>query len=218
MDPPHIAHPTYIFLVFSMNSKWKKPISLCPQVQVRLNEGKFLANPKVRLSTRDKWECLPVNWEKFMLSGEEETTHFRCGGCNGDNHKENKKATVEIKHFLHPKHSLRLALMKGRETRKCYRCDEDLKKIFYYCSPCDFAMNIVCVDKPPVLFMDCPKWHEHTLALFPRKASLTCDLCALTHSNCPFYICPQCDFVAHHSCISLPRVIKISRHHHRLFF
>ncbi|MGC8140752.1 hypothetical protein ACP3W2_25185, partial [Salmonella enterica] len=63
---------------------------------------------------------LPVNWEKFMLSGEEETTHFRCGGCNGDNHKENKKATVEIKHFLHPKHSLRLALMKGRETRKCY--------------------------------------------------------------------------------------------------
>ena len=120
MDPPHIAHPTYIFLVFSMNSKWKKPISLCPQVQVRLNEGKFLANPKVRLSTRDKWECLPVNWEKFMLSGEEETTHFRCGGCNGDNHKENKKATVEIKHFLHPKHSLRLALMKGRETRKCY--------------------------------------------------------------------------------------------------
>ncbi|KAL9859186.1 putative chromatin regulator PHD family [Arabidopsis thaliana] len=65
-------------------------------------------------------------------------------------------------------------------------------------------MNIVCVDKPPVLFMDCPKWHEHTLALFPRKASLTCDLCALTHSNCPFYICPQCDFVAHQSCISLP--------------
>ena len=79
-------------------------------------------------------------------------------------------------------------------------------------------MNIVCVDKPPVLFMDCPKWHEHTLALFPRKASLTCDLCALTHSNCPFYICPQCDFVAHHSCISLHRVIKISRHHHRLSY
>ena len=72
-------------------------------------------------------------------------------------------------------------------------------------------MNIVCVDKPPVLFMDCPKWHVHTFALFPRKASLTCDLCALTHSNCPFYICPQCDFVAHQSCISLPRVIKISR-------
>ncbi|KAG7559208.1 DC1 [Arabidopsis thaliana x Arabidopsis arenosa] len=29
------------------------------------------------------------------------------------------------------------------------------------------------------------------------EASLTCSLCALTHSSCPLYICPPCDFVVH---------------------
>ncbi|CAH8305720.1 unnamed protein product [Eruca vesicaria subsp. sativa] len=62
------------------------------------------------------------------------------------------------------------------------------------------------------------KWHEHPLALFPRQTFLPCNLCALPHSNCPFYICPPCQFVAHQKCISLPRVIKISRHLHRISF
>ncbi|XP_006285264.2 uncharacterized protein LOC17878922 [Capsella rubella] len=101
---------------------------------------------------------------------------------------------------------------------KCYCCDKHLEDIFYYCSPCDFAMKIACVEKQPLLSVHHLKWHEHTLSLFPRHTSLTCDACALTHSTCHFYVCPPCDFVIHQSCISLPRVIRISRHPHRISF
>ncbi|CAA7053541.1 unnamed protein product [Microthlaspi erraticum] len=75
-----------------------------------------------------------------------------------------------------------------------------------------------CVEKPPLLSIDHPKWHEHTLSHFPRQASLTCDLCALTDSNSHFYLCLLCDFVVHQSCLCLPHVIRISRHPHRISF
>ncbi|CAA7048299.1 unnamed protein product [Microthlaspi erraticum] len=102
--------------------------------------------------------------------------------------------------------------------RKCYCCDEDLETVFYYCLTCDYAMNVACVEKPPLLAIDHPKWHEHPLALFPRWTSLNCNLCALVHLSCPIYMCPPCDFVLHQTCISLPRVIRISRHSHRISF
>ncbi|XP_010454360.1 PREDICTED: uncharacterized protein LOC104736127 [Camelina sativa] len=206
-------------LVASMNLKGKKLISLCPQVEVRLREGRFHVDEEVSLRSNNMWDCLPLNWEKLKLPGEVEAVlHFRCRNCNGENHTEYNKASVEIKHPLHPKHSLQLVLLKGKGTRECYCCDEDLLRIFYYCFACDYAMNIACVEKPRVLSIDYPKWHEHTLALFPRNTSLTCSVCALSHTSCPFYICPPCDFVVHQRCVSLPRLIRISRHPHRISF
>ncbi|CAA7055323.1 unnamed protein product [Microthlaspi erraticum] len=204
-------------LVISMDSKWKNLISLSPQVQVRLEGGSFHVLDEVVFRSNNIWECLPKYWEEFR-SKEKITTHFFCKGCKGEDHQEYEKAPLEIKHPLHPKHSLQLVKSEWCGTKKCYCCDEFLTKIFYYCSACDYAMNITCVEKPLVLSIDHQKWHEHDLALFPRKASLTCDLCALADSSCPFYICPPCDFVAHQSCLSLPRVIRISRHHHRISF
>lgn len=105
----------------------------------------------------------------------------------------------------------------GSGTRVCYCCDDDLNEVFYYCSACDYAMT--CVEKTLILARDIPKWHEHTLALFPTQASFPCSICALTHSACPFYVCRPCDFVVHQKFISLLRVIRISRHpHHHIFF
>ncbi|EOA39219.1 hypothetical protein CARUB_v10012197mg [Capsella rubella] len=206
-------------LVASMSLEWKNLTYVCPQVEVCLKEGKFHVDEEVSWRIPNKWDCLPLNWEKFMLQGEEAAAmHFRCLSCNGENHKEYNKAAGEIKHPLHPKHSLKLVLLKGYTTRECYCCDEDLLKLFYYCLACDYAMNIACVEKPRVLSVDYPKWHEHTLALFPRNTSVICSVCALSHTSCPFYICPPCDFVVHQSCISLPRVIRISRHPHRISF
>jgi len=189
-------------LVNSMNSKWEKLISLCPQVQVRLEE-KFEVQDDVRwIINNNKWSCLPMNWKIISFTGED-ATHFLCRSCKGQNHKEHNNAPVEIKHPLHPKHSLQLVLLTtyGR-TRQCYCCDENLQELFYNCTVCDFAMKVACVEKPLVLSIDLPKWHEHTLVLFSRTTSLTCDVCALTHSSCPFYICPPCGFVVHQKCIN----------------
>ncbi|CAA7055325.1 unnamed protein product [Microthlaspi erraticum] len=204
-------------LVIPMDPKWKNLTSFCPQVEVNLEEGKFHVTKEVMKRSESKWMCLPIRWEKFGLKGED-TSHFFCKGCNGKDHHEYEKAPVEIKHPLHPKHSLQLVKSIYTGAKKCYCCDESLRVIFYYCSACDYAMNITCVEKPRVLSIDHRKWHEHDLALFPRKAPLTCDLCGLADSSCPFYICGPCDFVVHQRCISLPRVIRISRHLHRISF
>ncbi|KAG7626638.1 DC1 [Arabidopsis thaliana x Arabidopsis arenosa] len=230
-------------LVMSMNSTSKTFISLCPQVQVILKEGKFhvieqglwsrnqkwddLLSDDDSTEAREvswrknKWDCLPFNWEKFILP-KEEGTHFLCRGCYGENHEDNSKAPVEIKHPLHPKHSLQLALFNDDKTRQCYCCHEllrdDTASMFYFCSPCDFGLKFTCAKKSPVLSIDQPKWHKHTLALFPSLDPQTCSLCALKHSNLLFYICPPCYFIAHQSCFSLPHVIRISRHLHFIFF
>ncbi|XP_018488203.2 uncharacterized protein LOC108858834 [Raphanus sativus] len=205
-----------VFLV--VYSQFKKLISLRPQVQVDLIQGKFHVDEEPLPHGYGKWNCLPTNWEQFRLA-REDATHFLCRGCNGKNHERYDEAPVEIKHLLHPKHFLQLALLSYfSPTRKCYCCDEDLIKVFYYCSACDFAINIACAEKPPVLSINHPRWHEHTLALFPRRASLVCNVCALPDSTSPIYMCPPCDFVVHLRCLSLPRVIRISRHVHRIGF
>ncbi|CAA7024513.1 unnamed protein product [Microthlaspi erraticum] len=153
----------------------------------------------------------------FSLKGAH-ATYFYCESCDGEYHTEYEKAPIEIKHPLHQKHSLQLAWKTGNKTRECYCCDEDLIEVFYYCSACDFAMNIDCVANPPELYIPPLKWHEHKLALFPRRASLTCKVCALADLSSPIYMCPPCDFVVHLRCIKLPRVIRISRHPHRISF
>ncbi|XP_023641923.1 uncharacterized protein LOC17892023 [Capsella rubella] len=210
-------------LAISMDSEWRYLILVCPQEQVRVVEGKFhVTKEKYFRWSTTKWACLPLNWEKISLAGRYRDTHFLCQGCNGQNHKEYEKAPVEISHLLHPKHPLQLVLYPESEdtdnTMQCYCCDEDLHRIFYCCLACGYAMNTDCAEKTPSLSIDYPKWHEHPLALFPRQTSLTCSLCALTHSSCPFYMCPPCDFVVHQSCLQLPRVIRISRHPHRIAF
>ncbi|KFK24770.1 hypothetical protein AALP_AA8G022500 [Arabis alpina] len=207
-------------LVVSMNSKWNKLISLCPKVEGRFDvQGKFCVMEKFKRTKKEKWRCLPENWEIFSLTAENDT-HFHCEGCKGENHEEYEKAPNEIiKYPLHPKHPLQLVLLgKYCKTKKCYCCEENLHRFFYYCWVCHFAINIACLEKPPALSIDHPEWHKHPLVHFPRHASLNCDMCALVDSSSPLYICLTCDFVVHQRCMSLPHVIRISRHPHRISF
>ncbi|CAH8305730.1 unnamed protein product [Eruca vesicaria subsp. sativa] len=197
-------------------------ISLFPQFEVILVRGNFCVTKKQPWKKEEDGNCNLKDQKVLRLTrGEEEITQFFfCRNCRGRKHANSNKAPVEVKHPLHPRHSLQLVYWRSSRDkyRQCYCCIEGLKRIFYYCSACDVAINITCVETEPVFFVHHPQWHAHSLALFPRLTSLCCNLCALPHSDCPFYICPPCDFVAHQSCLNLPRVIRISRHHHRLSF
>lgn len=198
-------------------------ISVSPQFEVRHVDGKLRVRKKVqpRLRSKEKWNCKPGNWTMLRLTRGTEITHFHCPVCNGKDHEEeHHKAPLEIKHPLHPRHPIQLFMWESEEfpNRQCYCCDEHLLRFFYYCWACDCAINIACVEKSPILSIDHPKWHEHTLAMYPLPTFLVCNLCSLSHFLCPFYICPPCDFVAHRSCLTLPLVIRISRHLHRLSF
>ncbi|EFH62753.1 hypothetical protein ARALYDRAFT_338169 [Arabidopsis lyrata subsp. lyrata] len=183
-----------VSLVVSMDPKWKKLISLCPQVAVRLEKGKLLVDEEFLWETNDKWCCFPLFWLKFMSTGED-STHFFCRGCNGKNHNENNKAQVEIKHPLHPRHSLRLALLrKSHETRQCYCCDESLQELFYYCSACDYAMNIACVEKPPDLYVKPgSSWISFSfngakINVRPNNHHMTRPFCSHCKKRCPHKI------------------------------
>ncbi|KAL1191899.1 hypothetical protein V5N11_007589 [Cardamine amara subsp. amara] len=96
-EPELVSLVYQIFsLVTSMESKSGKFISLCPQSQVTLENGRFYVNEEEVPRTHfGKWECLPLNWKNFSIRGEE-ATRFYCKGCKGKNHEEYEKAPIEI--------------------------------------------------------------------------------------------------------------------------
>ncbi|XP_019096417.1 PREDICTED: uncharacterized protein LOC109130818, partial [Camelina sativa] len=122
------------------------------------------------------------------------------------------------KHPYHPKHYLRFVYYPdwSGNDKLCF-CSNFSASV-YSCSLCDFTICQPCYRNPPLLAIDYPKKHNHTLFYFPRKGSLTCDVCALSDHRSLMYSCTQCDFLTHIDCIYLPHVIKISRHEHRLSF
>lgn len=147
------------------------------------------------------------------------TTYYFCNcvGWESTYHKECVEApTGIIVPGYHPKHPLQLSRGTRSDRRMVSHCCGNLNKgYFYYCSICDFSIHPVCATTI-LLSIDHPKWHEHTLMYFHRKASLTCNICGFNDEWYFIYICLQCDFIVHKMCIYLPRVIMVSRHDHRL--
>ncbi|ESQ28674.1 hypothetical protein EUTSA_v10019835mg [Eutrema salsugineum] len=89
---------------------------------------------------------------------------------------------------------------------------------FYYCRVCDFTFHKECATTLlSNLTINHSKIHKHTLNFIQRKNSFVCDTCGkFDKDQMNMYTCVQCDFFVHKSCILLPRVIKITRHPHRL--
>lgn len=91
---------------------------------------------------------------------------------------------------------------------------------YYACSICAFTLHLSCSKFSPSLTINHPKAHEHTLTLLPRKNPSPCDACGLSlcRQSDPVYACLRCNYMVHRRCIYLPRVIKITRHPHRLAY
>lgn len=90
---------------------------------------------------------------------------------------------------------------------------------FYLCSICSFCLDTSCARSNPPLTIENPKCHHHSLVFFPRPLSVPCDACGLVDRSEPSYSCFQCNYIVHHICVDLPRVIKITRHpQHRLSY
>ncbi|CAA0394728.1 unnamed protein product [Arabidopsis thaliana] len=94
-------------------------------------------------------------------------------------------------------------------------CTRKIEGLFYHCSSCNFSLDMRCVINPPPQFVMDLKVHDHELTLLPRLDSFTCNACGLKGDRSP-YICVQCGFIIHQDCLSLPRLIKINRHAHRV--
>lgn len=101
---------------------------------------------------------------------------------------------------------------------KCTWCGEKIQgNWFYRCSICNFCLDLSCFQNSLLLNVANPKSHHHSLVFYPRPLLTPCDACGLVNILEPSYACFQCNYMVHRSCIDLPRVIKITRHQHRLF-
>ncbi|CAA7050965.1 unnamed protein product [Microthlaspi erraticum] len=110
------------------------------------------------------------------------------------------------------------APLSAENYKRCNCCPNVLKGDYYQCSICKFNLSLTCAIHLPPFNITNPKSHEHTLTLFPKKIPVPCDACGLSlqDRNDHVYNCLPCNYMIHGKCIYLPRVIKITRHHHRL--
>ncbi|XP_018455979.1 uncharacterized protein LOC108827125 isoform X2 [Raphanus sativus] len=125
---------------------------------------------------------------------------------------------AEVNHSYHSLHPLKLLTgqLPDYSDGKCRLCGRKVdKELFYHCSSCNFTLDMRCVLNPPPQSLLDLKAHDHQLTLLPRLDSFTCNACGLKGDRSP-YACFQCGFMIHQDCLSLPRVININRHDHRV--
>ncbi|XP_023636923.1 uncharacterized protein LOC17882917 [Capsella rubella] len=124
----------------------------------------------------------------------------------------------EVNHSYHTLHPLKLHIGQPPDYSdgKCRLCARKIDdRIFYHCSACNFSLDMRCVLNTPQQSVMDLKVHAHQLTLLPRLDSFTCNACGLKGDRSP-YVCFQCGFMIHQECLSLPRVININRHDHRV--
>ncbi|XP_023634250.1 uncharacterized protein LOC17880358 [Capsella rubella] len=128
-------------------------------------------------------------------------------------HKECAKSDLEICYVYHPQHSLHLKILAENEDvhGECKLCRGNLAKMYYYCSICDFAIDLICARKEVVVTIEGPKTHEHHVSLVPMIVTFTCHLCGRLDDRFP-YACNLCGLNFHKDCAESTPEINYSCH------
>lgn len=143
---------------------------------------------------------------------------YACNLCDLSFHKDCAESTPELSYSCHPKHPLKcLTRVPNYTDGKCCLCANKLHNVFYHCSICNFSVDVNCAKNPPPFTLVHPKAHEHPLILMPQR-SFVCTACGLMDDDSNPYVCPECNFMIHRNCIDIPRIIKIYRHEHRIYY
>nr|XP_012466096.1 unnamed protein product [Gossypium raimondii] len=112
-------------------------------------------------------------------------------------------------HHIHP-----LFLNYSYRNHFCNLCQEEHSGPFYRCSFCHFNINLECALLRSII--EDKRRNQHPFSLLWKQGSFICDAYN-TEGNYISYICLKCYIVVHKKCISLPRIIKFSRHAHCIF-
>ncbi|CDY59246.1 BnaA05g36940D [Brassica napus] len=132
---------------------------------------------------------------------------------------------------FHPKHFLESDLHPDfAGAKKCVICEKwiSTRPNHLYCRPCNLCFHKECsTSLMENLTIDRPATHEHTLTFIRQKNSFNCVACGMVVANkemnfygmyeINMYGCLPCNFFIHRDCMFLPKVIKLTRHSHRLF-
>ncbi|EOA19068.1 hypothetical protein CARUB_v10007733mg [Capsella rubella] len=135
---------------------------------------------------------------------------YKCDSCSFCIHEECLIADMPSRH----KHPLKI-INCDYYKELCHLCvTPRYPEILYHCSQCRFHICIPCAREP--LIFSQTKAHHHELHQVIIELPFTCDACGLCTDNKYPCLCLQCCFIIHRTCISLPRVIYINRHDHRI--
>ncbi|KAG7613614.1 Zinc finger PHD-type [Arabidopsis suecica] len=145
---------------------------------------------------------------------------YSCLGCELYFHVGCIHLSKEVNHPCHSDHPLMLVeseSLTDNDKKTCFLCGQQPHGILYHCSICNFTLCIGCIKSPPPLVVENVKTHKHPLTFFPRGVYCTCNVCGVKGLILS-YMCLQCGFAVHCSCVDLPQVMNINRHDHRISF
>ncbi|KAE8702984.1 hypothetical protein F3Y22_tig00110478pilonHSYRG00164 [Hibiscus syriacus] len=143
---------------------------------------------------------------------------YHCPHCSSESkfklHKKCGEVALEIDHSYELNHPLTLLpkLPAHPEKRSCNLCKIKWDGFVYSCSLCDIDLSISDFVSPTITDAS----HDHPWRLVFRKMSFMCDFCDTAGDRSP-YLCTECNLLVHKKCISLPRGILITRHHHGIY-
>ncbi|XP_039060940.1 uncharacterized protein LOC120205067 [Hibiscus syriacus] len=141
----------------------------------------------------------------------------------------------DIKHPFH-EHPLVFVEDQSTEGEKAYcsACGDVISDPYFSCPPCNYHLHHNCALAPERISSHPlhPKHSDFFLRERPypgdelkatinthshywRRSPFICDACS-TEGNYMSYTCSTCSITVHKDCISLPRIIKFSRHDHCL--
>ncbi|KAL9857017.1 putative chromatin regulator PHD family [Arabidopsis thaliana] len=138
---------------------------------------------------------------------------YRCFRSGFFFHSQCAHSNIEIHNLYHPQHSLFIKVVAENENvdEECKLCRGNLPKIYYYCSTCDFAIDLICAKKEVKIIIQSPETHEHCLSLIPKMVMFNCYLCGRLDDRFP-YVCTLCDLSFHKDCAESTPEINYSCH------
>lgn len=177
-----------------------------------LNEG--IENKDDDDSGREEVFC-DACWKPIIKEGG--CAYYSCSesdGCEFFLHKTCAELPREIKHPMHPEHSLTLFAVPpyASESSGCDICRSVSRGFTYNCSVCEYDVEVECA------FEDCSfrhQSHDHNLTLLQRPAIFHCDACDRVAEDLSYH-CTECPFWIHKSCASSPATIEPTFHSHPL--
>ncbi|XP_027181722.1 uncharacterized protein LOC113780103 [Coffea eugenioides] len=139
---------------------------------------------------------------------------YCCFRCDFFLHKRCAELPRQITHPMHSQHHLVL-LGKPPYSSNSYICDacgQDWKFFNYYCSSCDFGLDVSCaiLDQREIK-LDC---HDHPLRQ-QRPATFYCNACDMVDEDSS-YLCTICPFWIHKKCALRSTTVKHKDHDHSL--
>ncbi|XP_058227178.1 uncharacterized protein LOC131335711 isoform X2 [Rhododendron vialii] len=201
----------------------------CSQCNFSLDPDCFVIMPMQSCRDGMELQTLPLNHPHPLIICEKtKNIEVICHGCKqsckGSFYvclhcrcildKSCAKWPQQIDHPFHPNHPLTLLVKHDHDSSRCNACGKELQGLIFYCSECEFGLDLLCAALMPPRIKHLQLGHPHRLNLHENteNSNFICYACQL-RINDSFYLCLECNIFLHRSCANLPRNVHRLPHH-----